>query len=174
MEESFESILMAGGKLNTLGRAGEVLQEVLADRARLDELFGCISDEDAWVRMRAIDTFEKVAREHPTWVELYLDRLLGEIATIDQPSIRWHLAEIWGEVALTTIQRTQAIGLMKQWLATTSVDWIVAANCMKTLTAFTNQGYLSAAELLPLLKIQQGHHSKSVVKKATDLLEVMR
>ena len=171
MQEHFKTVLTVGGKLNTLGRAREVLQVVLSDHSRLDELFDCLSDEDAWVRMRAVDTFEKVCREHPEWAQPYIGKLLRDIAASDQPSIQWHLAEIFAEIELTAEERQQATEIMKRNIATTEVDWIVAANCMKTLTAFARQGFVSVSELIPLLQVQQGHHSKSVVRKATQLLK---
>ncbi|TAH33309.1 hypothetical protein EYC58_01615 [Candidatus Saccharibacteria bacterium] len=171
MQERFKTVLADGGKLNTLGRAGEVLQVVLSDHSRLDELFDCLSDEDAWVRMRAVDTFEKVCREHPEWAQPYIGKLLRDIAASDQPSIQWHLAEIFAEIELTAEERQQATEIMKRNIATTEVDWIVAANCIKTLTAFARQGFVSVSELITLLQVQQGHHSKSVVRKATQLLK---
>lgn len=171
MTEQFSEMFLVGGHANSLGRAGEVLKIVLADQSRLDELYQCIFDEDAWVRMRAIDTFEKVAREHAGWIEPYVGRLLDDVAQIDQPSIHWHLAELFAELKLSDEQRARAIDLMKNHLSTTGVDWIVAVNCMKTLTQFAREGKVAASEIIPLFEIQKTHHSKAVVKKANTLIE---
>lgn len=171
MSESFAAILAVGGKVNTLGRAGEVLHIVLADQVRLDELYQCLFEDDAWLRMRAVDTLEKVCREHPDWLLPYVDRLLTDVAANSQPSIQWHLAEIFSEIELTPSQRVRAIEIMKHNIADVSVDWIVAANTMATLARFVNHGHVSKADLIRLLKIQQTHHSKAVVKRATKLLE---
>lgn len=173
MSESFKTILAEGGKLNTLGRAKEVLEIVLADQSRLDELYQCLFEDDAWLRMRAIDTLEKVCRQHPDWLLPYVDRLLHEVADIDQASIQWHLAEMFREVELTPTQRQQAISIMKRNLASKDADWIVASNTMTTLAQFVKSGYLKASELIPLLKIQQTHHSAAVVKRATKILNDM-
>lgn len=171
MPESFESILTVGGKMNTLGRADEVVRVVLDDQSRLDELFKCIFHDDAWVRMRAIDSVEKVCREHPEWMLSYANRLLNEVAVIDQPSIQWHLAELFAQIELTSEQRRRAIEFMKHNIASVDADWIVASNTMQTLSDYVNAGYLPAAELTPLLHIQQNHHSNAVVKRATKILE---
>lgn len=173
MNEDFETVFAAGGKLNTLGRADEVLQAVLNDHSRMDELYQCIFADDAWARMRAIDTFEKVCRVQPDWITPYAGRLLHDVAANDQPSVQWHLAEMFAEVELTPDERAQAITIMKRNLSTLDIDWIVAAHCMKTLASYVQKGRMPADELIPLLKIQQGHHSKSVVKKAAKLLEEM-
>ena len=170
MTENFATMLAVGGKKNTLGRAEEVVQIVLTDRSRLDELYQCLFEEDAWLRMRAIDALEKVCRVHPEWLEAYVDRLLHEVAAIDQASIQWHLAELFREIDLSPEQREQAITIMKRNVASSSADWIVASNTMETLAGFVSDGILPASELIPLLEVQQTHHSKAVVKRATRIL----
>ena len=171
MQETFGTLLAVGGKTNSLGRANEVLTTVLNDASKLKDLYLCVLHEDAWVRMRAIDTLEKVCRVHPEWLEPYVDRLLHEVATIDQASIQWHLAELFREIDLSLQQRQEAIAIMKRNIASNSADWIVASNTMNTLAGFVIDGILPSAELVPLLEIQQTHHSKAVVKCATRLLD---
>jgi len=164
--DSYEHLLAVGGKTNSLGRAQEVIDGVYADPSRLDELFACISADDAWVRMRAIDSFEKIIKNKPEWVRPYLGRMFSGLTQSDQPSIQWHLAQIFAEIELTDEQRNDAIAWLKNKIKTTNVDWIVAANVMKTLIYFHENGCITANELRPLLKIQEGHASKSVRKKA--------
>lgn len=171
MNQDFATMLAEGGKKNTLGRAEEVVGIVLADHARLDELYRCLFEDDAWLRMRAIDALEKVCRAHPEWLEPYVERLLSEVAAIDQASIHWHLAEIFRKVELTRDQRERAIALMKRNIASNSADWIVASNTMETLALFAADGTVPVQELIPLLEVQQTHHSKAVVKRATRILE---
>lgn len=168
--ESFESMLMAGGKTNSLGRAEEVLARVRNDLTRLDELFGCISADDAWVRMRAIDAFEKIIRDDPGLIQPYLDRIFNNLAQSDQPSIQWHIAQLFAEVTLTGERQTDAIAWLKSKLETTDVDWIVSVNAMKTLLYFQQKGAVTAAELHNLFAVQEKHVSQSVRKKATGFL----
>ena len=171
MNETFADMLRVGGKTNSLGKANEVIDIVLHDKSRLDELYECMFHEDAWARMRAADAFEKVCRVHPEWVLTYVDRFPDELATSSQPSIQWHLAEIYGQVDLTSEQKAFAINWLKLRLSSPEVDWIVAANAMKTLAQFTQDGSVSDAEFIPLLKIQQSHKSNAVVKRASKLLD---
>lgn len=171
MKSNFAAMLAEDGKKNSLGRAEEVVQIVLADQTRLDELYRCLFEEDAWLRMRAIDALEKVCRIHPKWLEPYVEELLGEVASIDQASIQWHLAEMFRAIALSDSQLTRAIALMKQNISSNQADWIVASNTMETLARFAADGKLPRSELIPLLKIQQSHHSKAVVKRATRILD---
>ena len=163
-------MLAFGGKSNSLGRVNEVMDLVRADRSRLNELYECLFDDDAWTRMRAADAFEKVCREHPNWLMPFVSRFRTELAVSKQPSIQWHLAQIYGQVELTEEQRSFAIQWLKQLISQKEVDWIVAANAMNTLSQFRRKGYLSSAELVAPLKVQQSHKSQAVVKRANKLL----
>ena len=173
MSEHFAEILAVGGKSNSLGRASEVIESVLEDKSRLGELYDCLFDEDAWTRMRAADSLEKVCREHPEWLQPYIDRFPRELAASSQPSIQWHLAQIYAEVELSEEQRQFAIKWLKGLLSTTEVDWIVAANAMDTLHQFTKEGYFPVDDLIKLVHIQQGHKSNSVIKRANKLLDIL-
>lgn len=164
-------MLTVGGKSNSLGRVDEVIEIVLKDKSRLDELYNCLFEEDAWVRMRAADAIEKICRQHPEWTEPYIDNFMRELFSSTQPSIQWHLAQIFREVELTDSQRTSAINWLKSLLSTTDVDWIVSANSMETLVKFVQEGLIEKSEVISLLKLQQQHKSKAVVRLATKLLE---
>jgi hypothetical protein len=171
MAEKFVDMLMVGGKSNSLGRTNEVIELVLNDRARLEELYGCLFHEDAWLRMRAADALEKICRRHPDWLVLYVDRLLGDFSTSTQPSIQWHLAQILGEVTLTDPQKRAAVAWLKVVLASKEADWIVAANAMDTLVQFAQEGTLPPDEVVSLLKVQRGHKSAAVIRRANKLLD---
>lgn len=169
--EPFAEVLAAGGHTNSLGRSGEVLGLLRADPARLDELFACIAHDDAWVRMRAVDTFEKLVRGDPALGGPYVGRVLDELTRSDQPSVQWHVAQLLGLVALTAAQRREAVGWLTARVATTEVDWIVAAQSMATLVAFVGAGHVPAGDVVPLLEVQTGHRSASVRRKAFAFLD---
>lgn len=171
MTEKFAEMLAVGGHANSLGRVNEVIELVLQNKSRLNELYCCLFDEDAWVRMRAADALEKICRQRPDWLLPYIDKFSAELAESTQPSIQWHLAQIYRQVGLTTQQKRFAISWLKRLLATKDIDWIVAANAMNTLAQFTRDGSFAVAEMVPLLKIQQGHKSNAVIKRANKLLE---
>lgn len=169
--ESFADVLTEGGRSNSLGRAGEVVEAVLADRGRLDELWACIGHEDAYVRMRAIDSFEKVVNEQPAWVDPYVPRILDELTASGQPSIQWHIAQLFPQVRLGDDQRERAIGWLMARLATTDVDWIVSVNCMRALLDFRERGDVGAGVLRSLFEVQGEHASKTVRHKARGFLD---
>ncbi len=170
MTEYFAEMLMDGGHANSLGRVNETIEIVLHDKSRLDELYACMFAEDAWVRMRAADAIEKICRKQPDWLLPYVDRFQKELSASTQPSIRWHLAQIYGQLPLTNAQQQLAQDWLKALLSTKEADWIVAANAMDTLVKFTKSGSFATDEMIKLLKIQQGHKSNAVIRRATKLL----
>lgn len=171
MGSDFRQMLAVGGKSNSLGLVDDVIQLVLNDKSRLDELYACLFAADPWARMRAADAFEKICRHHPEWMTPYLDRFPEELATSTQPSIQWHLAQIYRQAPLSDSQRAFAIEWLRAILSSPDADWIVAANAMQTLTQFTQAGDFSCSDLIALLEVQQQHHSKSVVRRARKLTE---
>lgn len=172
--EAFETILLAGGHRNSLGRSQEVYDIVTSDPGKLDELFSCVYADDAWVRMRAIDTFEKLVRDNPKLAQPYTNKLVEDLTKKDQPSIQWHLAQLFTEIELDAPQLEGALSWLKEKLSTTEVDWIVSANAMKALVYFYNKKLVNLTELTPLLRLQTEHKSKSVRKKAQQFLDAVQ
>lgn len=170
VKENFAEVLAVGGKSNSLGRAGEVVDAVLGDRSRLEELYLCAFHDNPWIRMRAIDAVEKVCRQHPDWLVPFIDRMQDELASCEQASVRWHLAQILAQVDLTSRQKSNAITWLQRQLDDTDVDWIVAVNSMKALTHFVKDGSVPSASVTTVLERQRGHKSKSVVRNAEKLL----
>ncbi len=171
MAETFTEMLAVGGKSNSLGRVSEVIELVLKDKSQLDELYNCLFESDEWVRMRAGDALEKVCREHPDWLQPYVDRLLSEVASVQQASVQWHLAQMLGEISLTPTEIKRAAALLKSYLKNKDADWIVTSNSMETLAKFVREGNVESNEVTPLLRLQQDHHSKTVAKRAARLLK---
>jgi TPR repeat protein len=166
MHESFATILAVGGKTNSLGRAHEVIAIILRDKTRLDELYACLFADDAWVRMRAADVLEKICREHPEWLLSFIDRIQKDLSASAQPSIQWHIAQIYAQVTLTDAQKSHAILWLQKMVATKDVDWIVSANVMETLAQFVDDGSVARPTFISLVKVQQHHKSPTVVKRA--------
>jgi len=167
MTESFETML-SGGHHNSLGRTIEVVDLVLADHSRLDELFNCYFSDDELVRLRTSNAVRRVWTEQITWWMPYMDRFLNEIAKIDQASTQWTLALLFRDHydQLSSAQQTQAVEIVKNNLAT-HTDWIVLNNSMDALAGWAKQDDDIKTWMRPHLERLQNDNRKSVAKRAT-------
>ena len=77
---------MSGGNQRKIDNR-PVIEAVLHDPTRVGELFECVKDQDAYVRMRAGDALEKVCRANLSIVQLLKTRVLNEMSALDQPSV---------------------------------------------------------------------------------------
>jgi len=147
--DEFEAML-TGGHPNSLGRTVEVVDVVLADRSRLDDLYRCYFSADEVVRLRVSSAMKRVTIERPDWTMDYVDGLQSEVAAIDQPSTQWTLALIFDLVVdhLSPEQHDRALHIMKGNLAQHS-DWIVLNNTMKVLGTWAKRDRQLALWLQP-------------------------
>lgn len=161
-----------GGHPNSLGRTVEVVETVLADRARLGELYACYQSDDEVVRLRTSNALKRISREQPEWLVPLIDGFLTEIAELDQASAQWTLADLFQTLAplMTPAQRQQAEVVLKRNLAQHH-DWIVLNQTMKTLGEWATQDAALKAWLIPHLERLQQDGRKSIAKTAAKTLK---
>lgn len=167
----FEEML-TGGHPNSLGRTVEVVDAVLADRTRLDELYQCYFSTDEVVRLRVSSAMKRVTIERPGWTMDYIDGLQSEVAAIDQASNQWTLALIFDLLVddLSPGQHTRALEIMKGNLAHHS-DWIVLNNSMKVLGKWAKNDPELARWLRPQALRLVADDRNSVASNARKLLD---
>ncbi len=167
--ETFESLL-TGGHPNSLGRTEEVVALVLADRSRLEELYGCYRSDDEVVRLRVSGALKRVSLARPEWLIPFVDRLLTEISELDQPSAQWTLALLMNNLkALLTEEQTErAVAVMRRNLE--HPDWIVLNNPMQVLAEWSADHPDIREWLRPHLERLTGESRRSVAGRARKLL----
>lgn len=173
MEEAFIDAL-AGGHHNSLGRTEEIVDVVVADERRLEELFACLDSPDELVRLRAGDALEKVCRERKDWFVPHAERFLTDIGRIDQPSVQWHTAQILDHLLsdLTDGERRQGTDLLRGYLKE-SDGWIVLNTSATILTEWAGSDPTLPRSLRPLLERMAGDRRKSVARRAAKCLAAL-
>lgn len=83
---------LEGGDRRSIGKSNEVVSEILADPGLFDVVFGGMLADDPILRMRAADAVEKVTAIHPGYLRSHKDKLIRQVANIDQKEVRWHVA----------------------------------------------------------------------------------
>lgn len=170
MTNAFEARL-AGGHPNSLGDTVAVVGEVLENPPLMAVLFACYGSADPVVRLRVSNAMKRIAEADKAILVPYLDRLLGEVAQIDQASAQWTLARLFGLLAneMTSSQRALATQIMQNNLANHQ-DWIVLNTTMDTLAQWAKQGSTLAQWLAPHLARLCQDPRKSVARRAEKLL----
>lgn len=163
---------LTGGHPNSLGNTLEVVDEVLADNTLFDELFHCYFSTDDVVHLRTSNAMKRIGKENKALLVHYIDRFLTDIASIDQASTQWTLAQLFDLLnkELTPEQKAQATVIMKRNVAE-HTDWIVLAQTMDTLAKWAKKDPDLKEWLLPQLERHTGDSRKSVASKATKMIQ---
>ncbi len=172
--QNFEQRLK-GGHPNSLGNTVEVVEEVLNNHEQFDELFNCYFSDDEVVRLRTSNAMKRLCKAHKSLLIPYIDRLLTEIAAINQASTQWTLAQLFDmlEKEMTEPQMTQATQIMKNNLANHN-DWIVLNQTMDTLTMWAKKDEELKAWILPHLQRLTADARKSVAGKANKMVNLLK
>lgn len=166
MTEAFAERL-AGGHPNSLGETEAVAAAVIADPARMPELYACYGSPDAVVRLRTSSAIKRVTWATPETVMPFLDRLISEIGELDQASAQWTLAEIFLSLGprMSEQARAGARAVMQRNLSDHG-DWIVLIKTMETLAAWAGEDPDLRTWLRPHLERLSADRRKSVRTKA--------
>ncbi len=104
--------LLSTGDRRTTGHVADVVELVMAEPARLEQVVNAIRIDNPGLRMRAADALEKISVLHPEWVLPYKKKLLEDYSEIEQKEVRWHLAQILPRLSLTAREREKVFELM--------------------------------------------------------------
>ena len=173
MPEKLENML-TGGHPNSLGRTVEVVELVLSDPNRFEELFRCYKSKDEVVRLRTSSAMKRVEAERHALLVPYIDRFIGEIGQLDQPSAQWTLAQLFDRLSadLDQDQKTAATALMKRNLQEHD-DWIVLNTTIETLSKWAGKDDALASWLRPPLERLSTDSRKSVANRASKKLKAL-
>lgn len=165
---------LTGGHPNSLGNTEQVVRAVLQDHGKFVALYDCYQSSDEMVRLRVSSAMKRLCKTKPDWILEYIDRLQEEVATLDQPSAKWSLAQIfmWLGDSLSGQQRNRAVAIMQHNLETDK-DWIVQNTTAESLAYFAASNTALKTWLIPQLKAMKGSKHNSVARKAQKLLAAL-
>jgi hypothetical protein len=158
---------LSGGHPNSLGNTVEVVEEILADTSKLEELYQTYFSEDEVVRLRVSNAWKRIAKEDIQLFIPFLDRFMSEISKIDQASTKWTIANLFefSTEFMTADQLQKAKEIIKNNLQTCS-DWIVRKNSMDVLGSWSKEDDDLKTWLIPELKKLTKDPKKVVPKTA--------
>jgi hypothetical protein len=173
MKESFEQML-TGGHPNSLGRTVEVVNVILEDKSKLQDLYQCYFSKDEVVRLRVSSAMKRICKAHPDWLISYIDKLIIEISKINQASTQWTLAILFLDLykKMTPKQLEGAIEIMKRNIIENK-DWIVQNTTMQSLFEISKENENLQNWLKPHLENLSKDKHKSVAGRAKKLLKLL-
>jgi HEAT repeat protein len=163
---------LAGGDRRSIGRAAEVVADVLDDPGLFDAVFWGMLHADPVVRMRAADVVEKVTRERSGYLQPYRAALLGEVARVPQQEVRWHVAQMLPRLALEPGERAQVVQLLLGYLQDESK--IVKTSAMQALADLAAEEPRLQARVIPLVEELVRTGSPAVQSRGRKLLAQLR
>ena len=170
-------IMLTGGHPNSLGRTLEVVALIEAAPDRMEEAYQCYQSADAVVRLRTSSVFKRLIRAEPNRYNDWAERLIDEVAAIDQASAQWTVAQIIGENLDLWDQHSDALKqrslVMLFGLFDRSDDWIVTNAALKTLANIGVRRMDVEAKLRPLLEQYQDDRRKSVSNTARKAVKAL-
>lgn len=127
---------LSGGDRRSIGKAAQIVQQVLQEPGLLADIVEGIAHQDPVVRMRCADVAEKVSVKHPDWLCPFAGELVRIASECVQKEVRWHVAQMLPRVRLSARQRDKAIELLFCYLDDESkIVKVFAATALAELAA---------------------------------------
>lgn len=137
---------LAGGDRRSIGRANEVVADVLAEPRLFAILFSGLRSQDAVLRARAADAVEKITARRPEYLRPHRRALIGPLAACAQKEVRWHVAQMLPRLRWSAAERKRVLAILQTYLEDESS--IVRTFAMQGLADLARQ----APDLVPAVR----------------------
>jgi hypothetical protein len=106
-----------GTDRRSIGRVDEVIHEVLSEPRLFSVVFDGMLADNPVVRMRCADAIEKITRHHPEYLLPFKERLIQQVAKVEQQEVRWHTAQLFSRLALSRAERRAVYAILSGFLS---------------------------------------------------------
>ena len=170
---SFEKSLK-GGHPNSLGNTLEVVDAVLGNTDKMEDLFLCYQSDDETVRLRTSNAFKRIFRAKPDLFKKWKKRFIKEIAEIDQPSAKWTSIQILNELfdQLDEKEKAQSIEICLRYLRNEK-DWIVINQSLNFMRNHLEQFDSKDPEMMKLLNFFVNDERNSISKNTKKIIQIL-
>jgi len=160
---------LKGGDRRSVGRVNEVVADVLNEPSQFGTLFSGLFTDDPVIRMRSADAIEKIAAQHPDYLQPYKKRLLEQVAKIEQQEVRWHVAQMVPRLELSREERASIVEILLGYL--TDKSSIVKTFSMQALVDLAENDTDLRRRVIPLLDELMRTGSPAMKTRGRKLLE---
>jgi hypothetical protein len=163
---------LEGGDRRSIGRVDEVVTQVLKNPSLFDVVFDGMLSHDPLSRMRAADAVEKITARHPEYLQPYKEKLIGQVAKIDQQEVRWHVAQMLPRLELSEAERSVAVDTLLGYLNDESK--IVKTFSMQALADFAARDASLRPQVIKLLDALVTTGSPAMKSRGRKLLDRLK
>ncbi len=141
---------LKGGDRRSIGRVSEVVTEVIEKPELFGHVFTGMLSRDPLIRMRSADAIEKITAVHPEYLQPFKNKLIHEVAKVDQQEIRWHAAQMFPRLKVSKEEQAVIVGILRGYLNDQSK--IVKTFSMDALTTFAERDVRIRPQIIELLE----------------------
>lgn len=161
---------LRGDDLRSIGKADEVVQDILNDPSLFQEVFEGMLNKDPVIRMRSADAIEKVSAKRPEYLRPFKSKLINQISKIEQQEVRWHTAQMFSYIETSKIERNKIIKILLSYIETDESK-IVKTFSMQTLADFAEKDEQIKPRMINLIKGMIKNGSPAIISRGNKLLK---
>jgi HEAT repeat protein len=163
---------LAGDDLRSDGNANEVADEVIRNPKLLGGLVQGLDEPDDVVRARTAHAIERISRANQETLLELMTRFIG-LATKDKvPMVRWHLAMIFGNMALLKEAADLATSALMSLLDDESV--FVRSWAIVSITLIGRRDKSKRLKIVDRIKTLQHSNSIAIRTKARKAMDILQ
>jgi len=161
---------LRGDDLRSIGKADEVVQDILNDPSLFQEVFEGMLNKDPVIRMRSADAIEKVSAKRPEYLRPFKSKLINQISKIEQQEVRWHVAQMFSYIETSKIERNKIIKILLSYIETDESK-IVKTFSMQTLADFAEKDEQIKPRMINLIKGMIKNGSPAIISRGKKILK---
>jgi hypothetical protein len=161
---------LRGDDLRSIGKADEVVQDILNDPSLFKEVFEGMLNKDPVIRMRSADAIEKVSVKHPEYLQPFKSKLINQIPKIEQQEVRWHVAQMFSYIKTNKTERGKIIKILLSYIETDESK-IVKTFSMQTLADLAEKDEQIKPKIINLIKGMIKNGSPAIISRGKKLLK---
>jgi hypothetical protein len=157
---------LKGGHLRSLGRADEVVNDILKDNSLFPDVFSGMMAKDPIIRMRSADVIEKVSSKRPDLLQPYKKKLIEDIAPIEQKEVRWHVAQMFSYIEIDEDEKRKVVTILERYLS--DVSRIVVVFSLQTLANLAKRDVRMRRRRGVIIRLMMKKGSPAVISRGNN------
>jgi 8-oxo-dGTP diphosphatase len=163
---------LVGGDRRSIARSARAGALVRSKPELVAELAGLTADEDWLVSQRALDLLEKIAHEHPEWIEPHQRVFIGPLADSDKWEVRLQIVRALPLFPWRAAERSRVLAILRRDVR--HPQTFVKAWALDSLATFAEKDPALRRAVLRHLRSFERSGSKALAARARHVRERLR